>query len=119
MISKKNNIHLQFLDICASLYKETVPQIRRTDYTHRSLAYSTTLLFLKHITVAKTLTKHLEDVDQDTSAGKHTAVTLLRKACYSKRYIEILVQGEIRRHTRLAQDILEMIPKELRQYATI
>lgn len=110
---KHNNIHLQFISMCEAIYKTHTPMLKRHDYAHRSLAYSTTLLFLKHFATAEKLTSCLKELEQDILSGKDTPATLLARACYSRKYIHLLVRAEIRRHMRLATDILEMVPKNI------
>lgn len=114
-----NNIHMQFIHLCSEMYRKTSPTIKRTEYTHRSLTYSTTLLFLKHMTVANILKENWKHIDQDIENGKHTPATLLARAHYSKAYIGILMHSQINKHMRLATDIMEMMPTEPYEYVTI
>lgn len=115
----QHNIHIRFIDMCTRMYKESTPSIQRKEYTHRSLAYSTTLLFLKHIATAEQLTKHLKDIDNDIKERKHTPATLLAKAYYSKEYIEIMMHSQIHKHMHLATEMMSIIPAQTPEYATI
>ncbi len=105
-----HNIHMQFIHMCEAIYINASPSISRDDYPHRSLSYSTTLLFLKHIAVAEELTRNWKQVDKDIHDKKITPATLLAHACYSKTYIHTLMHSQIQKHMRLATDILEMMP---------
>lgn len=108
----QQTIHMRFIDMCTRIYKETTPSIYQKTDSKRSLSYSTTLLFLKHITTAEQLTKHLRDIDTDIRNRTHTPATLLAKACYSKGYIDLLMQSQIHKHMRLATEIMSIIPTE-------
>ncbi len=105
-----NSIHVEFLNLCGDLYKNSSPAIKRNSYPHRSFAYSTTLLFLKHIAVANQLTKDWNNLEYDLTYQKYTPATLLANALYSRQYIKMLLFAQIHKHMRLASEILDLIP---------